>query len=100
MLDTGSVGTIFSIDKVLAIGVQYEAGDTIHRIRGVGGAEFVVLKRIDLVSVGELQVSDFDVELGALAYGFEIDGIIGMDLLTQTGAIIDLAQLEVYQATR
>jgi hypothetical protein len=28
-----------------------------------------------------------------LAYGFPIDGILGMDLLTQTGAIIDLHRL-------
>ena len=28
-------------------------------------------------------------------YGFEIDGIIGMDFLTQVGAVIDLARLEV-----
>ena len=57
LLDTGSVGTIFPTDKVLAIGLQYEADDII-----------------------------------------EIDGIIGMNFLTQIGAVVDLAKLEVYQA--
>jgi len=100
ILDTGSVGTLFSIDKVTAIGVEYEPGDAVHRIRGVGGAEFVVTKRIDLVSIGELEAHDLEVELGALAYGFEIEGIIGMDFLTRTAAVIDLSRLEIYQAPR
>jgi uncharacterized protein (TIGR02246 family) len=96
ILDTGSAGTIFAIDKVAVAGVEYEADDTVHRIRGVGGSEFVVLKRIDRISVGELDVRDHEVELGALAYGFEIDGIVGMDFLIRTGAAINLAQLEAY----
>ena len=95
LLDTGSVGTIFPTDKVLAIGLQYEADDTVHRIRGVGGAEFVFAKRVDHLSLGELQINDFEIEVGAMDYGFEIDGIVGMDFLTQVGAIIDLAKSEI-----
>jgi len=98
LLDTGSVGTIFPTDKVLAIGLQYEADDIVHRIRGVGGAEFVFAKKVDRLSLGELQVNDFEVEVGAMDYGIEIDGIIGMNFLTQIGAVVDLAKLEVYQA--
>jgi len=33
-------------------------------------------------------------------YGFSIDGIIGLDFLLQVGAVIDLAKLEVTQASR
>ncbi len=47
LLDTGSAGTIFSADKVSALGLRYEAEDTVHRVRGVGGAEFVFSKRVD-----------------------------------------------------
>ena len=99
LLDTGSVGTIFPSDKVLAIGLQYEADDTVHRIRGVGGAEFVFAKRVDRLSLGELPINDFEIEVGAMDYGFEIDGIVGVDFLTQVGAIIDLAKSEIYQAS-
>lgn len=100
LLDTGSVGTIFPTDKVLAIGLQYEADDTVHSIRGVGGAEFVFAKKVDRLSVGELQVNDFEIEIGAMDYGFKIDGIIGMNFLTRVGAIIDLAKSKIYQASR
>ena len=29
-------------------------------------------------------------------YGFDIDGIIGMDFLVEVGAIVDLSRLEIY----
>ena len=96
LLDTGSAGVIFSMDRVLTIGLTYAPDDKVHRIRGVGGAEFVFTKQVDSLAVGQLQVNDFQIEVGAMDYGFDIDGIIGMDFLIQVGAIIDLAKLEMY----
>lgn len=100
LLDTGSAGAIFSTDRVLAIGLTYEPDDRVQRIRGVGGTEFVFTKRVDCLVVGELQVNDFQIEVGAMDYGFDIDGIIGLNFLIQVGAIIDLAKLEVYLASK
>jgi hypothetical protein len=34
-----------------------------------------------------------------LDYGFEIEGIVGMDFLTKAGAVVDLAKLEIYQTS-
>ena len=99
LVDTGSAGTLFAADQVLAVGLQYEADDLVQRIRGVGGAEFVFIKRLDRLSVGELQVSDFDIEVGAMDYGFAIDGILGTDFLMQVGAVIDLSRLEIHGAS-
>ena len=99
LLDTGSAGSLLAADQVLAVGLQYEADDPVQRIRGIGGAEFVFVKRIDRLSVGELQVSDFAIEVGAMDYGFAIDGIIGTDFLLQVGAIIDLSRLETHRAS-
>lgn len=95
LLDTGSAGTVFSADRVLSIGLLYEADDPVHRIRGVGGAEFVFSKRVDSLSMGELRIDGFNVEIGAMDYGFELDGILGLDFLMSVGAVIDLAQLDV-----
>lgn len=97
LLDTGSVGAVFSTDKLLTIGLTYEPEDHVHRIRGVGGAEFVFTKRVDRLAVGELSVRDFEIEVGAMDYGFEMDGIVGMDFLMEVGAIIDLARLDTYK---
>ena len=99
LLDTGSAGTLFATDSVSAIGLDYAPEDPLHRIHGVGGSEFVFMKRVDQVAVGELQVSDFAVEIGAMDYGFQLDGIIGTDFLLAVGAIIDLNTLEVRRAS-
>ncbi len=100
LVDTGSMGTIFSVDKLAEIGVELEMQDSLEQIRGVGGIEFVFTKRIDRISANDLTVADFEVEVGAMNYGFNIEGIVGMDFLTQTRAIVDLAELELYTTKR
>lgn len=101
VLDTGSAGTVFAADKVSTIGLHYEAEDGVHPIRGVGGGtEFVFTKRVDRLSIGELRADDFEIEAGAMDYGFEMDGIVGMDFLVRVGAIVDLARSEIRLAPR
>ena len=45
--------------------------------------------------MGNLEVEDFEIEIGLMDYGFEIDGILGMDFLIEVGAILNLERLEV-----
>jgi hypothetical protein len=73
-----------------------ESGDHVRRIRGVGGAEFVFMKTVDEVTVGDLRVANFLIEIGEMDYGFEIDGIIAMNFLRDVGAFIDFEQLQMY----
>ena len=87
LLDMGSSGTVFGTDKLSAIGLQYEPDDTIRRIRGVGGTEFVFTKRVDAIRLDQFSAHDFELEMGAMDYGFDIDGIIGIDLLTNMDPI-------------
>lgn len=100
LLDTGSAGTIFSTDKIAGIGLTYEPDDFVHRIRGVGGSEFVFTKRVDVLRVGDLEVAKFEIEIGAMDYGFDMDGIIGVDFLTTVGALIDLHRKELLSAKK
>lgn len=96
LLDTGSAGSIFSIDQVDALNLLPEPTDKIEQVRGVGGIEYVFTKRIDLLRLGSLEVLDFEIEVGAMKYGFDIDGIIGLDFLMQTKAIVDLSTFRIY----
>ena len=98
LIDTGSVSSVFMADKALEIGLQLERDDIIHRIRGVGGAEFVFSKAVDRLALGELEVGKFEIEVGAMEYGFEIEGIIGLDFLMAVGAMIDLDRMEIYHS--
>ncbi|MFO7634078.1 MAG: hypothetical protein R6W76_16145 [Caldilinea sp.] len=75
------------------IGLTYAPDDEVHRSRGV---EFAFTKRVDRLIVGGLIVNDFIIEVGAMDYGFAIDGILGMDFLMSVGAIIDLGVMEIH----
>lgn len=37
----------------------------------------------------------FGIEIGAMDYGFDIDGIAGTDLLVKTKAVINMKALEI-----
>jgi hypothetical protein len=95
ILDTGSASTIFAADRMLEIGVAPEPADAVRRIRGVGGTEFVFTKTLDRLVAGEIEVDGFEVEVGAMDYGFPADGILGLDYLLKAGALIDLQRLEL-----
>lgn len=96
LLDTGSAGTIFNVNKLEEIGVKPEANDVTQTIQGVGGLEFVYTKNIDQISIhNEIVIQNFNVELGSMDYGLEIDGIIGYDFMKEVGLIIDLQRLSL-----
>jgi hypothetical protein len=95
ILDTGSASTIFSADRLLEIGVAPEPADALRRLRGIGGTEYAFTKSLDLLALGEMKVPAFEIEVGAMDYGFPADGILGLDYLLQTGAFIDLRRLEL-----
>lgn len=92
LLDTGSVGTLFSSDALLQAGVEFDPEAPLARIRGVGGAEWVFFDYAEHISIGELQIHNLPIEVGAMDYGIPISGIVGMDLLRQAGAVINLQQ--------
>jgi predicted aspartyl protease len=93
LVDTGSGSTVVSTDLVESIGIVAEEYDMIYRISGVGGSEFVYSKTVDSVRIGDIQTENFALEIGAMNYGFDLDGIIGLDLLQQTKAIINIDKL-------
>ncbi len=95
VVDTGSVGSIFSIDRLAHINLTYALDDQVRRVQGVAGAEFVVSKRVEQVSVEAMAANHLEIQMGSVDYGFEIDGILGMDWLRAVGAVIDLDALEL-----
>ena len=96
LIDTGSGGTLFKMDRVEEIDITIDMNDSIETINGVGGSEFVYKKIIDEIRLNNLHGRDVKIEIGIMDYGFDIDGIIGIDFLRQIGAIIDLEKMKVY----
>ena len=99
LLDTGSAGTIFSVHHMASVGLVPEPDDPLHQITGVGGTEFVFAKRIDSLTVGDLSVNNSMIEIGAMDYDLDLDGIVGTDFLVQTGAVIDLVHFEIRRSS-
>ncbi|HSN74254.1 MAG TPA: retropepsin-like aspartic protease [Anaerolineae bacterium] len=93
LVDTASASTVLGAHTVAALGIQPDTEDVLYTIRGVGGTETVYLRRVQALRVGRYAVKDVEIEIGGMQYGFAINGILGMDLLRQVGAVIDLGQL-------
>ena len=95
LVDTGSAGTVVHVKRPAEVGVVERPGDEVCRVHGVGGSEPVFARKVDALSLGELSVSEFEIDVGATKYSIELDAIIGFDFLTQVGAVIDLSKLEI-----
>ncbi len=95
LLDTGSASSIFAAHAVAAIDILPEMTDTVYTVRGIGGTEAVFTRRIEGVTIAAQTIADFEIEVGSMNYGFDIDGILGMDFLTRAGAIINLRDLRL-----
>lgn len=96
LVDTGSATTIISADFLERFGIVPDHSDAIHRMSGIGGYEYVVQKRIDGLQLGSTLIENVDIQLGDMDYGFEINGILGFDVLSKMGAIINLASLTIF----
>jgi len=94
LLDTGSAGTIFSYTLLESAGFELESDDKLRQIQGVGGVEYVFARRIERLIMNDFEAIDFEIEVGAMDYGFKINGIVGMDFLVKGQFLINLAQLE------
>ncbi len=95
LIDTGSATTVISADILLQIGIRPEPGDAIRTIRGVGGTEAVFSRIVDYVRVDNSTIENFEIEVAGMDFGFIINGILGMDFLIPSGAILNLRNLEV-----
>ncbi|MBF4696089.1 retropepsin-like aspartic protease [Fusibacter ferrireducens] len=96
LVDTGSAGTIFKTEILEEIGIRQEPSDPLEVIRGVGGSEFVFIKIIEEIEIDGMKVNEFQVEVGAMDYGIEMDGIIGLDISMKLGVKIDLGELKIF----
>lgn len=93
LIDTGAASSVFNADIVAEAGIFARHADRIRVLRGVGGREYVFVHRVDRLVVDSHGLDDFELEIGAMDYGFDFGGILGMDFLRAAGAIIDLHDL-------
>lgn len=90
LVDTGSASTVISRDIAHSLGMKPEPTDIINSVQGVGGSESVIEKKIDAISLDDISATNFDIQVGAMNYGIELDAIIGLDLLTACKVVMNL----------
>ena len=95
LLDTGSASTIFAADVVASLGITPEADDVLRTIQGVGGVEVVYERQIDKLAIENHSIRNLIIEVGGMDYGFAINGILGMNVLRNINAIINLAEMKI-----
>jgi hypothetical protein len=58
---------------------------------GIGGIEIATRHKLDRLRIGDaIQVLGFALHVGRADYGRDLGGLLGLDFLRLTGAIIDL----------
>jgi predicted aspartyl protease len=90
LVDTGSAATVISNEIANELGLKPELTDIINSVQGIGGYETVIEKIIDSVSLDTTAVTSFNIQVGAMDYGIELEAIIGLDMLTSCKAVLDL----------
>ena len=95
VIDTGSARTVLSADWLAKIGLVPERCDTLYTVRGIGGTEVVFARQVDQLNIGPVLLTPIEIEVGGLDYGFTLNGILGVDLLRRSQAILDMAALEL-----
>ncbi len=90
LIDTGSATSILKLELVEKIGIKAEPQDFIGSVSGVGGKEFVFIKKINALEICGFRLSSIDMDIGVMDYGVDIDGILGMDVLNRIHALINL----------
>ena len=96
VIDTGAAGSIISPDAVDDIGIYAELGDRIMEYYGVGGSSHnAFIKNINEIKLGSQSINDIEIDFGMIDTRGEINGLIGLDILMNVGAVIDLKNLNI-----
>ena len=90
VIDTGAVESILSSKAVHEIGIKVTASDQTAVTRGAGGAKMrYFYKTIEAIEVSNVVFNNIKMDFGNIDPSGEINGLIGLDLLTSLHAVID-----------
>lgn len=94
VVDTGAAHTLISADIVDQIGVYFKNGDSLVSSFGIGGEEYSFRKTVDYIKIGEHKMKDMKLDFGSLD-GWDINGLIGLDILAGGKFVIDLNKFKL-----
>lgn len=95
IIDTGATKSIISSDAVEELNIGPEKDDEIVVMRGIGGKQRSLRKKVDGIRFGKLKINELYLDFGML--DSDINGLIGLDILLNGRFVIDLDRMEIYQ---
>ncbi|MHC0038699.1 retropepsin-like aspartic protease [Pseudoneobacillus sp. C159] len=97
LLDTGCSTTIFDTDEVEAIGLIIDrTKGRPRRMYGVGGeSELCYEQIVSDIKINNHLFESFQLQLGITKETYGFNGILGIDFMIESGAIIDLKKMIV-----
>lgn len=96
VIDTGASESIISPDIVDDIGIFAESEDKIISYYGVGGSlHKAFVKQIEEIKIGDYILRNKRMDFGLIDTKGKINGLIGLDILIESGAVIDLKNLTI-----
>lgn len=94
-IDTGAEHTIIVSDAVDDLGIAYKTGDRINRSQGIGGADYAYEKTVEHAEFCGFRMTDVVIDFGQIDW--DINRLIGLDILATGRFVIDLDGMEIYQ---
>ena len=96
VVDTGAAETIISPDVVEEIGIFAELDDYVHSFYGVGGSlHNFFSKQVEEINLGSVSLSKVKLDFGVIDPQGNINGLLGLDILMELNAVIDLKKLAI-----
>lgn len=92
-IDTGAAHTIVVSDAVDDIGLGFDIGDPINRSCGVGGTDYAFEKTVDSLEFSGVQMTSKPLDFGQIDW--DINGLIGLDILIAGRFLIDLDNMDI-----
>lgn len=96
VLDTGAAETLISPEAVLDIGIEAINSDSVNSYYGIGGdLHSFFSKQVDSIEVDNTKLNNIKLDFGIIDPAGDINGLLGLDILLNLEAQIDLKQLTV-----
>lgn len=97
LLDTGCSTTIFDTDEVETIGLIIDrTNGRPKRMYGIGGeSELCYEQIVSDIKINHHLFNSFQLQLGITKETYGFNGILGIDFMVESGAIIDLKEMIV-----
>lgn len=96
VLDTGASETLISPETVLDIGIEAINSDSVNSYYGIGGdLHSFFSKSVDSLVVDNIKLNNIKLDFGIIDPQGDINGLLGLDILLQLEAYIDLKELTV-----